>query len=277
MWKPLKVSEQLKITELYTMFEINYSDGYEFPGETHSFWECLYVTEGDVWVTADEKVYNLKTNQIIFHKPMELHKFYSDSPRKKGSLFIFSFSARGSICDFFKDKVFTLSDSQREIMLSLIRFARNACSPGGSYDELMFLKSTSGSPSYLLSLASYLTLLFLSLYENNNASIALTSPDAALFSEAVSYMNKNIHRRLTVQELASHLSIGQTSLKRLFAKYAGLSVHKYFLKLKIKAATQLLQGGESVTETAEKLGFASQGYFSAAFKRETGFSPTQLS
>ncbi len=273
MWKSQKIGEQFKITELYTMFEVSYTDGYEFNGETHNFWECLYVTEGDVWVTADEKVYNLKSGQIIFHKPLELHKFYSDTPCKKGSLFIFSFSMTGGMCEFFKDKVFTLSDSQREILQSLLRFARSECTPDGSYDELMYLKNP--SPSYTISLASYLTLLFLSLYENNNAGVAQTSPDSALFSEAVSYMNRNIERTVTIEEIAKHLSIGQSTLKRLFGKYAGLGVHKYFLKLKIKAATEMLENGESVTVVAERLGFASQGYFSAAFKRETGFSPTE--
>ena len=38
----------------------------------------------------------------------------------------------------------------------------------------------------------------------------------------------------------------------------------------------LLQQGESVSCVAEKLGFNSQSYFSRAFRRETGVTPSSL-
>jgi AraC-like DNA-binding protein len=55
-----------------------------------------------------------------------------------------------------------------------------------------------------------------------------------------------------------------------------MSVHKYFLTLKIKTATVLLKGGMSVSEVSDTLGFSSQGYFSATYKRETGNNPSQI-
>ena len=41
-------------------------------------------------------------------------------------------------------------------------------------------------------------------------------------------------------------------------------------------AKQLLQEGSQVSMVAENLGFASQSYFSKAFKRETGFTPSDF-
>ena len=46
------------------------------------------------------------------------------------------------------------------------------------------------------------------------------------------------------------------------------------MKLKMQAATELLKNGNSVTETAEKLGFSSQAYFSLSYKRETAENPS---
>ena len=67
-----------------------------------------------------------------------------------------------------------------------------------------------------------------------------------------------------------------STLERIFDKYAGISVHKYLLKLKINVAKKLLQDGGQVSVVAENLGFASQSYFSKAFKRETGFTPSDF-
>ena len=89
-------------------------------------------------------------------------------------------------------------------------------------------------------------------------------------------MNTRISQTLSVDELADELNMSISSLKRLFDKYAGMSVHKYFLTLKIKMATVFLKEGMSVNEVSDALGFSSQGYFSATYKRETGNNPSQI-
>ena len=55
-----------------------------------------------------------------------------------------------------------------------------------------------------------------------------------------------------------------------------MGVHKYYTKLRIKTSAELLRDGDNVTDVAEKLGFGTQCYFSAVFKRETGISPTEF-
>ena len=89
-------------------------------------------------------------------------------------------------------------------------------------------------------------------------------------------MNTRVAENILVNELAESLNISVSSLKRLFDKYAGMSVHKYFLSLKIKTATLMLKGGMAVNEVSDVLGFSSQGYFSATYKRETGNNPSQI-
>ena len=87
-------------------------------------------------------------------------------------------------------------------------------------------------------------------------------------------MNDSISSGISVDELAERLNISTSSLKRLFDKYAGMSVHKYFTAIKINTATSLLSSGLSVGTVAERLGFSSSAYFSAVYKRETGKIPS---
>lgn len=277
VWLAYGIKEQIRITDMYSLFEIHYDKGYAFPGETHNFWECLYVQKGEVCVSGNERVYNLSGGSIIFHKPLELHKFIVNG-ENGADLLIFSFTAQGPLTSFLEEKVFKLSDPQKEIVTSMLSFlhkrkqAKKDTAPmAQSYLDLFHTL-----PTYSQMLVTYLHQLMLSLAETGSVSSVSDAPDAITFRHAISYLNSNIHRQPTVPEIARFCSISEAGLKRIFEKYAGIGIHKYLLKLKINAATELLQNGESVSDVAEKLGFHSQSYFSRAFKRETGLMPSLL-
>ena len=53
---------------------------------------------------------NLNANDIIFHKPMELHKF---SITENATLLIFSYSLTGRLNEYLANKVFSLTDEQK--------------------------------------------------------------------------------------------------------------------------------------------------------------------
>ena len=291
------IREQIRITDMYSFFQIHYENGYEFPGETHNFWECLYVLDGEVCVSADERVYNMTPGEIIFHKPLEQHKFFVNGA-DGATLLIFSFSAEGPLTVAMRNKVFRLSDIQKGLIATLLHYLQSRASAinpstNSSTNQEMPLIHMSKSakthprtdhalqlfqelPYYSQMLVSYLHQLFLSLAEEGTISTVSSARDAVIFRKAIGYLNYNLHQQPTVSEIAHYCNISDASLKRLFEKYAGISVHKYLLKLKIKAAMELLEERESVANVAEKLGFTSQSYFSKAFKRETGMSPSEI-
>ena len=130
-------------------------------------------------------------------------------------------------------------------------------------------KNDSGTEMRLLAESS-------SVRSNHWVAAVSDAPDAVTFRRAISYLNSNIHRQPSVPELARFCNVSESGIKRIFDKYAGIGIHKYLLKLKVKTAAELLQKGESVSSVAEKLGFNSQSYFSRAFRRETGLMPSSL-
>lgn len=274
MWNAYKIKEQIYISEFYSLFEERYKKGFNFPGESHNFWECLYVISGRLRVSGDERVYNLTDGQIIFHKPLELHKFYVE---EDCHIFVFSFSAEGEIMDFFRNKVFTLNEEQHgiiDVFRSYLASKLKKYNPDFSY-YAMYLSVFDLLKTFSQSVASYISILLLSFCDDNEISFVSDSDEAAVFTKAVNYMNNCICDQPSIVEIAKACSTSATTVKRIFSKYAGMGVHKYFLKLKIKTSAELLKGGITVTETADKLGFSGQGYFSAVFKRETGLSPTE--
>lgn len=279
MLRPFKNEPQIHIENLYSIFKMDYISNYIFTGEVHDFWEFLYVIDGDVQVSGDERVYALTSGDIIFHKPMELHKFSIES-EKGATLFISSFNMYGKIIDYYKNSVFTLNREQRQIISNLIHYMETATEDyelKTDYEQFYrFLKPAETSQIYLQRVLNYLYQLFLSLADNGRAAHSISTPETALFKEAVRYMQANVTEQLTVNDIAKHCKVSESGLKRTFTKFAGISVHKYFLSIKLNAAINLLQSGSTVAEVTDALNFSSQSYFSAAFKREIGGSPSKF-
>ncbi len=273
MEEKFTVENQININAFYSFFENHYEKNFHFDGEIHDFWEVLYVVEGQLRVSGDERIYNLKSGNMIFHKPMELHKF-TITDDDGATLVIFSFSMEGPKANAFNDKVFSLTHRQRAMVEELMAYVKEKDLKTEGLLPYIYLYPSRIYSGYLQNISTSITRLFLSLDDAGSVAESLVTPEALLFKKAVEYMNCQIDTPLTVSMIAKYCAVSESSLKRIFKKNAGLSVHKYFLSLKIKKAVELLQAGKSVTEVAGKLNFSSQSYFSVAFKRETGKLPS---
>ena len=278
-WRSLEVKELVKIDELYSLFKRRYDKGKNFLGEMHDFWEVVYVIDGEVIISADENVHEFKSGDIIFHKPLELHKFNVVGDGG-ATMFIFSFAMSGPICKNMARRAFHLDKYNRSIIRNFIEYVEYSvehCKAIDSKDSFGdILSYFEGDDIFLQTVANYIGRIVLSLASGSNTLPKAKTYETELFKQALEIMNQKISESLSVDDLASELSISVSSLKRLFDKYAGMSVHKYFLTLKIKTATVLLKSGMSVNEVSDELGFSSQGYFSSAYKRETGHNPSQV-
>ena len=172
---------------------------------------------------------------------MEMHKL-SVNAKKGAQILIFSFNLKGKYSEYFSDKVFTLTDEQQDIIEMFLEFIKsNEDGSDSNYKkEEQFLRAKNSNPLYLQQVVVYLEHLLLSLADNPNISKVSTSKDALIFKDVVKYMNDNIFNHPTVSEIAKNCYLSQSGLKRLFEKYAGISIHRYFLKLKLKVLQYVL-------------------------------------
>ena len=277
-WQSYQVKEQVKITKLYTLFKMHFEKGYHFNGEMHDFWECMYVLDGSMCISADDRVHNLSQGDIIVLKPLELHKFNVDNPNGV-TLFVFSFALEGTIGGNLQS-AYNLSKYGRSVIKMFLEYLdfeikKRSDIIGNEYywNVLPYFKENN---IFLQTVSINISRIILTLSSGTSTLEKSKTYETELFKKALIIMNENIAEQLSVNELADRLNISISNLKRLFDKYAGMSVHKYFLTLKIKVATLFLKNGISVNEVSESLGFSSQGYFSATYKRETGNNPSQI-
>lgn len=80
--------------------------------------------------------------------------------------------------------------------------------------------------------------------------------------------------QLSVSAVADRLGLSAVYLRRAFRTAYGTAPLAYLQELRLSSARTLLESGYyTVTEVAERCGYDSLSYFSAAFRKMTGLSP----
>lgn len=266
MYRHFKADNHFHITAIYTAFRAVFGSDYYVSGETHDFWEIVIVTDGDIGVTAGKDVLHLSKGQAVLHEPNEFHNLWSERGREAG-IMIFSFSAENFPAPAFK--IFEVRDLSESF--SVLADIEEALQMHKHWAEGV-------KPGYELKAQAALKRLELfllqSIVEQRIQKQGMRLPQSAKhYAQIVKYLEKNLHRSLSVREIASECRIGEVNVKKVFSRYAGMGVISYFNHLKIRTAVKMLEQGATVRETSECLGFLNQNYFCTVFKRITGKTP----
>lgn len=81
--------------------------------------------------------------------------------------------------------------------------------------------------------------------------------------------------RLTLGEMAASAGLSPYYTSRVFHATAGVPLHRYLVRLRLRAALeQLAQGESNLARLALDLGFSSHSHFTNAFRAEFGCSPS---
>ena len=94
--------------------------------------------------------------------------------------------------------------------------------------------------------------------------------------EAVSLMEANIEEPLELKEIAVHVGVTNRQLERLFQKYLQVTPRRYYMKLRLMRARQLLiQSSMTIYDVALACGFVSGPHFSKCYREVYDVSPSQ--
>ena len=63
----------IEVESIILLHYFNYSKHFCFPGESHNFWEMLFVDNGEVSISADGVNSTISAGYAVFHKPNEFH------------------------------------------------------------------------------------------------------------------------------------------------------------------------------------------------------------
>ena len=263
---PLK--PPLRISSLCTAFIEEKGSEFSYAGESHDFYEVVFVLRGEAGIVAGDEILTLKAGHMIVHPPMEFHRIWNDADRNLRFL-ILSFGA--SAFPEVGHRIAAFTQSEGEEICNQVRTLIDSFVTNGK----MLVAPRAYVPRAPIFMAvNRIENLLLSLMSESSVPIPDGSRSARRYSEAVAIMQENLGRRLSVEEIADLCHMSRSALQKLFYRYAGMGLMNYYTRMKVARALELLQSGTSVKETAAALGFVDQNYFSRLFRRCTGNPPS---
>lgn len=95
-------------------------------------------------------------------------------------------------------------------------------------------------------------------------------------SKAKSYIKFNYMNQITVRDVSDYVGLERSYFSKIFCKHAGKTAQNYILETRLFHAKKLLEATEySIGEVCAYVGLSDPYYFSRAFRRYSGLSPSQ--
>ena len=104
----------------------------------------------------------------------------------------------------------------------------------------------------------------------------VSAQEQKFLSTIQKYVSENLHRSISLDDLAEAVCLSSSSLYKKMKEYADISPMEYVMKVRLHRAVELLKDDSiSVQEVAIAVGFNTHSFFSECFKREFGMTPRQ--
>ncbi|MTI89345.1 MAG: helix-turn-helix domain-containing protein [Balneolaceae bacterium] len=97
-----------------------------------------------------------------------------------------------------------------------------------------------------------------------------------IVKEVQDYIERNVHEKISVKQLASQFAVSRRQFDRRFIKATGNTPFEYLQRVKIEAAKKLLETSrKTVTEAMYEVGYSDASAFRKVFKEITSLSPVE--
>jgi transcriptional regulator GlxA family with amidase domain len=94
---------------------------------------------------------------------------------------------------------------------------------------------------------------------------------------AIRIMRENIEEPATLDHISRHVGIGARQLERLFMRHTGMTPIRYYLRLRIERARELLiYTDHRIAEVAASCGFSATSHLATWYRRIFGTTPAEV-
>ena len=230
----------------------------------HGQYELFFLALGDGVLEVDGREYSLRARTLAIIPTDREHRILFLSQSYECLFVHFSEtdltdSTSGLLSDILSSGALCL---QRELAAPTVTSALSrlcACASLQSPER----------ETYLSLLLSELVLL-LSVSDKKPSE----EEDKELGARVLAYVDENIDKDVSLDALAKIFFVSKYYLCRAFKRYSGTSVHSYVNRKRVLYAKQLIEGGETASGAAYRVGFGDYSAFYRAYVKILGVSPT---
>ena len=272
----------------------------DFPPHWHTDIEIIIPKQAPYKVICSNQTYDVQIGDILMICPAVLHEIFSPTP---GDRVYIQADFSGIISLKEIEKAFRL-------MSPALHVKKNTCPPD-IYDKLCdyldkimklyfgsvhnedtdkvpedesFITFTELEPYGELEIYSILMQFIAFCAKNINlfqgpdpVSSSGSFKNSISLSNVCAYISEHFTQDLSLESISEYAGFSKYHFERIFREYTGVTFYQYLLQMRINYAQTLLSNPElSVTDISDQAGFASCTAFTRAFKKSTGYPPSQF-
>ncbi|MBE7020019.1 MAG: helix-turn-helix transcriptional regulator [Ruminococcaceae bacterium] len=260
MYNILDIFPEMILSEHLEVYKSSFTTKWECPTLAHGYGHLDFIQKGCHLVIKDNKEYPVRANQIIF-VPMNIDYYQKVKETPYGyHSFLFSY---------------VLNDVTKDIKDPIIISAKNTAFFIEKYRLAYHL--------YLTKPVAYKTKIRKIIYEVLDKiceeEISKQNSETGLYTirKSVEYIHENYSDpTINSQKIARISGITSTYFRHIFKKIYMVTPNKYINNLRISKAKSLLENTDyTIEEISYRCGYRDYSYFSKAFSKSTGISPSE--
>lgn len=246
---------------------------------THNYWEIFIVTEGMLLQHINDQEIIMKKGDMCIVRPEDVHVFFEIGGQEAQHLNIMLTTEKMEIFANFigEDFYYFLKTTGNLLCIHLSDYQYKNFA---NLKDSLFLSDGDFNQDIIkFFVLDALKLAYLESYRKTNQ---IPPPNIQQHSyhpeiqKLITALNSLDNMAFPLYEICKDIPFSQVHINRLFKQIMGITLNKYFIKVKIKTAAYLLTNSNLTTlDIASKIGYSSLSYFNKAFKAIYGCSPRE--
>ena len=261
-----KAASTIRVEDVAEGSGIRLLDGmnvaHEFPVHVHDSYTLGLVTRGERCIHAAGQNYLIRAGEGFIIGPGVPHACgtASDNGHDYRVISLDVDLMKASSADVFGDECapqfscVKLSDNT--LINQLINLLKNVDNRAFPRDDVLFVLTG-----------------LIGRYADTADQTAISETRIRLARQTREFIDTNLDRAISLEELASASHVSPYYLDRVFREVVGVPPHVYQLQTRIKKASDTLLKTGSIVEASYIFGFSDQSHFSRIFKKNVGVSP----
>lgn len=277
-----KLNSLINISKIVTIHYYEFDRKFVYSGESHDFWEMVYVDKGNVEIQRDEERIILKQGEIVFHKPNEFHaiKAVDSSP----NFFVVSFVCDSPSMVYLEKYHTTLDRTLKGFISSVIKESEDTYIIPKNDTELKKLEKKEnarigGEQLIKTYLEQLLIFLIRSITDKGTVGVFPTkeSMESHIVVDIKEFINSRLEESVRICDICREFGYSKSYISKIFREQTGETLSSYAIKKRVECARMLIREDDlNFAQISAKLNFDNPQYFSRVFKRVTGMTPSEF-
>lgn len=243
----------------------NFQD--QYLSHSHDFLELCYISEGHGFININGDEYEISPGSIAIYNTGIRHDehFEKKTDYNMYSIDIDDFYLTGLSpnCLIYDDivPVFSFGHNSEHI---------------DSIIKILWEISNSSSPQSIC-LCHNLCMTILSTLKASQHNKKVLNIQSNICRKVQTYINENYSQKISVEQLAQHVSTSPFHLSRVYKATTGYTINEYLTRVRIGHAQELLIHTKlPITEIAYAIGYGNHSYFTQLFYKKFHLTPLQF-